>query len=84
MPAWQRGLSTSRTGRSQEGCARFVRCDQHGDVRDFFTEDIVNRLSIRALTWGTALGALLSAWLLALEDTALPEMARSGVQAMLP
>jgi hypothetical protein len=43
----------------------------------------VNRLSIRALTWGTLAAALLSAWLLALEDTALPELARSGVQAML-
>jgi hypothetical protein len=61
-----------------------VQHDQHSGVRDFFTEDIVNRLSIRALTWGTALAASLSAWLLALEDTALPEMARSGVQAMLP
>ena len=49
----------------------------------FVTEDIVNRLSLRSLTWGTALMALLSAWLLALEDTALPELARSGVQAIL-
>lgn len=44
---------------------------------------MVNRLSIRALTWGTALAALLSAWLLALEDTALPELARSGVRAVM-
>lgn len=48
----------------------------------FCMEDTVNRLSIRALTWGTVVAALLSAWLLALEDTALPELARSGVQAM--
>lgn len=42
----------------------------------------MNRLSIRALTWGTALAAMLSAWLLALEDTALPELARNGVKAV--
>lgn len=48
------------------------------------SEDIVNRLSIRALTWGTAVAALLSALLLASEDTTLPEMARSSVQAILP
>lgn len=47
------------------------------------SEDIVTRLSIRALTWGTAVAALLSALLLASEDTALPEMARSGVQVLL-
>jgi hypothetical protein len=42
----------------------------------------VNRLSIRALTWGTAVAALLSALLLASEDTSLPELARSGVNAL--
>lgn len=40
----------------------------------------MNRLSMRALTWGTLLAALLSAVLLAGEDAALPDLApRSGV-----
>lgn len=38
---------------------------------------------MRFLTWGTLLAALLSAWLLAVEDTALPELARAGAQALL-
>ncbi|MBX3621716.1 MAG: hypothetical protein KF891_17230 [Rhizobacter sp.] len=47
-------------------------------------EKIVTRLSIRALTWGTAVAALLSALLLASEDTALPDMARNGAKVILP
>lgn len=42
----------------------------------------MNRLSIRALTWGTVIAALLSAWLLASEDIALSELARSGAQVL--
>lgn len=42
----------------------------------------MNRLSIRALTWVTVVAALASALLLASEDTALPEMARTGAQAL--
>lgn len=38
----------------------------------------VNRLSIRFLTWGTVLAALLSALLLAGEDAALPDAAPFG------
>jgi len=44
----------------------------------------VTRLTIRALTWGTAVAALLSALLLAAEDTSLPELARNSAQALLP
>jgi hypothetical protein len=43
---------------------------------------VVNRLAIRALTWLTVVAALVSALLLASEDTALPEMARTGGQAL--
>ncbi len=39
----------------------------------------MNRLPIRALTWATVLAALLSALLLAAEDTSLPELARTSV-----
>ncbi len=45
-------------------------------------EFVVNRLSIRALTWWTVVAALASALLLASEDTDLPEMARTGGQAL--
>ena len=38
----------------------------------------VNRLSMRTLTWGTLLAALLSAWLLAGEDAGLPDAAHLG------
>lgn len=38
----------------------------------------MNRLSMRALTWGTVLAALLSAFLLAGEDAALPDAAHLG------
>lgn len=47
-------------------------------------EVVVNRLSIRALTWLTVLAALFSALLLASEDTALPELARTGSQVLQP
>lgn len=47
-------------------------------------EVVVNRLSIRALTWLTVLAALFSALLLASEDTALPELARTGAQVLQP
>ena len=40
----------------------------------------VNRVSMRALTWGTMLAALLSAFLLAGEEAGLPDAAQlSGV-----
>jgi hypothetical protein len=45
-------------------------------------EDLVNRLPIRVLTWATVVAALLSALLLASEDTALPELARGGVSSL--
>jgi len=41
-------------------------------------EIAVNRLSMRALTWGTVLAALLSAFLLAGEDAGLPDAAQLG------
>ncbi|HEY0818950.1 MAG TPA: hypothetical protein VGD46_09245 [Rhizobacter sp.] len=45
-------------------------------------EVVVRRQSIRALTWLTVLAAVASAVLLAVEDTALPELARHSVQAL--
>jgi len=47
-------------------------------------EVFVNVFSIRALTWGTAVAALLSAFLLAGEDAALPDLTprSSGNQAV--
>lgn len=45
-------------------------------------EVVVNRLSIRALTWVTVVAALASALLLASEDTVLPELARNSVKAL--
>lgn len=51
------------------------------DLGPFFVirvEAFVNRLSMRALTWGTLLAALLSAVLLAGEDAALPDLAPRG------
>lgn len=47
-------------------------------------EAVVNRLSIRVLTWMTVVAALASALLLASEDTALPELARNSVHAIQP
>lgn len=46
--------------------------------------EIVVNLSIRALTWLTVVAALLSALLLASEDTALPEMARNSSLTIQP
>lgn len=56
----------------------------HRATRASRVEVVVNRLSIRALTWLTVLAALFSALLLASEDTALPELARTGAQVLQP
>lgn len=61
----------------------FVQCDHYlgsDMVRMLWKELSVNRVSMRALTWGTVLAALLSAFLLAGEDAGLPDAAKlSGV-----
>ena len=63
--------------------ACFVQCDHYlGSevVWSSLKELAVNRVSMRALTWGTVLAALLSAFLLAGEDAGLPDAAQlSGV-----
>lgn len=59
----------------------FVQCDHYlGGVlfKRLKQELAVNRVSIRFLTWGTVLAALLSALLLAGEDAALPDAAPFG------
>lgn len=43
----------------------------------------VNRLSMRTLTWGTLLAALLSALLLAGEDAGLPDATHLGGGAVV-
>jgi hypothetical protein len=54
-------------------------------VWQLWKEHAVNRLSMRALTWGTVLAALLSAFLLAGEDAGLPDAAQlSGGTAVVP
>jgi hypothetical protein len=51
-------------------------------MRTHRMEVVVNRLSIRALTWVTVVAALASALLLASEDTTLPELARNSARAL--
>jgi hypothetical protein len=62
-------------------CARlasgFARSDHHlcaGFSNLSALEALMNLLSMRLLTWGTAVAALLSAILLAGEDAALPDL----------
>ncbi len=66
----------------------FVQCDHYVGsemVWQLLKEHAVNRLSMRALTWGTVLAALVSAFLLAGEDAGLPDAAHlSGGTAAVP
>ena len=59
----------------------FVQCDHYLTSEPFWSlwkELAVNRVSMRALTWGTVLAALVSAFLLAGEDAGLPDAAQLG------
>lgn len=77
-------LPPSRKGPFPAPLLRCKKNRHHPVMRMLRVEVVVNRLSVRALTWLTMLAALVSALLLASEDTALPELARTGWQALQP